>query len=124
MRVLRAICGALAGYVIFAGTAVALGAMTGRNLHAPQPIWFIVVTAAYGVLFAALGGLLADRIAPHRRWAVTGMTLLIGLGAAASLIASPREDARWSQWCALLLMAPGAYLASRLIGKGNREMSR
>jgi len=38
MRVIRAILGALAGYAIFAGTAVALGAMTGRNLHAPQPL--------------------------------------------------------------------------------------
>jgi len=123
MRVIRAILGALAGYAIFAGTAVALGAMTGRNLHAPQPLWFIALTSAYGVAFAGLGGLVASRIAPHRGWAVTGMTLLLALGAGASLIASPAGDALWSQWCALLLMTPSAYLAPRLVSM-KREHER
>ena len=40
---------------------------------------------------------------------------LIALGAAGSMIASPAADARWSQWAALLLMAPCAYLAPRVL---------
>jgi hypothetical protein len=120
MRVLRAILGALCGYVIFAATGVALGVLSGRNLHAPQPPWFIALTAAYGVLFAGLGGLVAARIGPHRDWAVIGMTCLVVLGAAASLMTSPAADARWSQWSALLLMAPSAYLAPRLLRRGRR----
>lgn len=117
MKVLRAILGALCGYLIFALTGAALGVFGGRNMHAPQPLWFIAVTAAYGVVFAGLGGLVASRIAPHRGWAVAGMTGLLALGAAVSLVTSPAEDARWSQWCALLLMTPSAYLAPRLLGR-------
>ena len=54
MKVLGAILGALCGYLIFALTAVALGVLTGRNLHAAQPLWFVALTAGYGVLFAGL----------------------------------------------------------------------
>ena len=117
MKALRAILGALCGYLIFALTGVALGVLSGRNLHAAQPLWFIALTAAYGVFFAGLGGLVASRIAPHRGWAVAGMTALVVLGAAVSLVTSPAADARWSQWCALLLMAPNAYLAPRVLGR-------
>jgi hypothetical protein len=98
MQVIRAMLGAFCGYVIFALSGVALGVVSGRNLHTPQPLWFIALTAGYGVLFAGLGGLVASRIAPHRGWAVLGMTCLLALGAAASLVASPAADARWSQW--------------------------
>ena len=106
MRVVRAIIGALSGYLIFALTGVALGMVSGRNLHAAQPVWFVALTAAYGVLFAGIGGLVASRIAPHRGWAVTGMACLLALGAAVSLVTSPAADAQWSQWVAILLAAP------------------
>lgn len=115
MKVLRAVGGALCGYLIFALTGVALGQLTGRNLHAAQPLWFMGLTAVYGMFFAGLGGLLANRIAPHRAWAVMLMTGLLVAGAAASLVSSPATDARWSQWAALLLMAPSALLAPRLL---------
>ena len=109
MIVLRAILGALCGYLIFALTGVALGVLSGRNMHTAQPLWFIAPTAGHGVLFAGLGGAVASRIAPHRGWAVIGMTCLLALGAALSLVTSPAADARWSQWSGLLLMAPSAY---------------
>jgi len=69
------------------------------------------------MLFAGLGGVVASRIAPHRGWAVVGMTCLLALGAAVSLVTSPAADARWSQWSAILLMAPSAYLVPRLLGR-------
>ena len=115
MSLVRAILGALCGYLIFALTGVALGMLSGRNMHAAQPIWFITLTAGYGVFFAGLGGLAASRIAPHRGWAVAGMTGLLVAGAAMSLVTSPAADARWSQWSALLLMAPSAYLIPRVL---------
>ena len=117
MQFIRATIGALCGYLIFALTAVALGVVTGRNLHGAQPLWFMALTAIYGVFFAGLGGAVASRIAPHRGWAVIGMTCLIVLGAAVSLVTSPPVDARWSQWSAILLMAPSAYWAPRLLGR-------
>ena len=54
MKVLRAILGALCGYLIFALTGVALGVLSGRNLHAAQPLWFVALTAGYGVLSPGL----------------------------------------------------------------------
>ena len=114
MKVLRAIGAAFCGYLVFALTGVALGQFSGRNLHAAQPLWFIGLTTVYGVIFAGLGAILANRIAPHRNWAVILMTGLLIAGAVGSLIASPAADARWSQWAALLFMAPSALLAPRL----------
>jgi uncharacterized membrane protein YhaH (DUF805 family) len=69
------------------------------------------------MVFAALGGLAASRIAPHGGWAVVGMTALLVVGASVSLVTSPAADARWSQWCALIFMAPCAYLASRFLSR-------
>ena len=117
MRVVRAILGAFCGYLIFALTGVALGLISGRNMHAAQPWWFVALTAAYGMFFAGLGGLVASRIAPHQGWAVIGMTSLLAFGAAVSLVTSPAADARWSQWSAILLMAPSAYLVPRFMGR-------
>jgi len=117
MKILRAILGALGGYMIFAITGAALGILSGRDMHAAQPPWFMGLTAVYGILFAGLGGIAASRIAPHRGWAVAGMTILLVAGAAGSLLASPATDARWSQWIAILLMAPSAYLAPRLLAR-------
>jgi hypothetical protein len=117
VSILRAVLGAFCGYLIFALTGVALGVLSGRNLHAPQPLWFVAFVAGYGVLFAGLGGVVASRIAPHRSWAVIGVTCLLALGAAASLATSPPADARWSQWTAILLMAPSAFLVPRLLDR-------
>lgn len=117
MKALRAVGGAICGYLIFAVTGVALGQLSGRNLHATQPLWFVGLTTVYGVLFASLGALLAARIAPHRNWSVNLMAGLMVAGAAGSLIASPATDARWSQWAALLFMTPSALMASRLLNR-------
>jgi len=117
VKVVRAILGALCGYLIFAVTGVALGLLSGRNMHAAQPLWFVALTAAYGMFFAGLGGLAASRIAPHHGWSVAGMAGLLALGAAVSLVTSPAADAQWSQWSAILLMAPSAYLVPRLLGQ-------
>jgi uncharacterized membrane protein YhaH (DUF805 family) len=117
MKIVRAILGALVGYLIFAITAVLLGLVSGRNLHADQPFWFMAVTAIYGMAFAGVGGIVASRIAPHRDWAMVGMTGVLALGAGVSLVMSPAADARWSQWAALLLMAPCAIIAPHLLGR-------
>jgi uncharacterized membrane protein YhaH (DUF805 family) len=120
MKVIRAIVGAVGGYLVFAITGVLLGVLSGRNMHAEQPFWFMAVTAIYGMAFAGLGGIVASRLAPHRNWAVIGMTALLVLGAAVSLVTSPEADGRWSQWTALLFMAPTAIIAPRLVRGGVR----
>ena len=91
--------------------------MRSRELHAVREQRLAAWGRGYGMLFAGLGGVVASRIAPHPGWAVVGMTCLLALGAAVSLVTSPAADARWSQWSAILLMAPSAYLVPRLLGR-------
>jgi hypothetical protein len=125
MRILRSIAAVLVGYLVFALSAVAFFKLAGRAPHSVQPAWFMVASALYGMFFAALGGWVAARVAPSRPVGhAIAMALVLALGAAVSLVMSPGVRATWSQWSALLLMAPSAWLggrlaASRLAGTGN-----
>lgn len=114
-RVLRTLGAVLGGYLIFALSAVVLYKVTGREPHAPQPLWFMVASVAYGMGFAGLGGFVAARLAPTRSLLHAGSVgVVLALGAAVSLVASPGGSATWSQWAALALMAPSAYLGGYL----------
>jgi hypothetical protein len=113
MSILRSVAAVVGGYVIFAISAFALFQVSGRDPHAPQPVWFMVASTVYGMLFAALGGFVAARISPTR--ALLHATIVAGvlaLGAIVSLVTS--TGATWSQWSALILMAPSAYAGGRL----------
>ena len=111
MSILRSTAAGLAGYVVFAASAGLLFQLSGRDPHAAQSTPFMLLTTAYGMLFAALGGMLAMRIARVRPSAhAVGVAALIALGATISLIASPGAGATWTQWGAILLMAPSALL--------------
>ena len=115
MPLLRSIGAVLAGYLLFALTAVALFQLTGRNPHAAQPLWVVVLVTVYGMVFAAAGGLLAVRLSTRR--SLNHAMILAGvvaLGATVSLLTSPAADATWSQWTALTLMAPSAYAGAWL----------
>src|SRR5579875_1830114 len=112
---LRAVIGIVTGYVIFAGSAVALFQLTRVNPHAPVRPGFMALTIVYGMVFAALGGGFAGWMA-RRRDSRSGLILawVIASGAAISLIASPAPGAHWSQIAAILLMAPAAWLGDRI----------
>ncbi len=113
MRLVRSILAVFLGYLLFALSAVALFQLSGRDPHAVQPLWFETVAVLYGMLFSALGGLLAARMAPSRGTLHAGIvTGIVALGATVSLLAGPGPGATWSQWCALTLMAPCAYLGA------------
>jgi hypothetical protein len=121
MRALRAVAAVVGGYLIFALSAVALFHLSGRDPHAPQPSWFVAVTVAYGMAFAALGGGFAARVAHTRALLHAGcVAAILALGAGISLVASPGAGATWSQWAALVLMAPSAYLGGRLATRAHR----
>ena len=73
-------------------------------------------TVIYGMAFASLGGVVAMRIAPLRPTLHAAILAgVIELGAVVSLIASPGAGTSWSQWSALVLMAPCAFLVPRVI---------
>lgn len=120
-RVLRTLAAVVGGYLIFALSAVALFQVSGRDPHAPQPLWFVVASVTYGMVFAALGGFVAARAAPTRSLLHAGsVAVVLALGASASLVASPGAGATWSQWAALTLMAPSAYLGGYLATRSQR----
>ena len=117
-RVHRTVAAVTVGYLIFALSAVALFRLSGRDPHASQPLGLVIVSVIYGMVFAALGGVIAARLAPSRSLLHAGsVAVLLALGAGVSLVASPAADATWSQWAALALMAPsawvGGYIATR-----------
>jgi hypothetical protein len=112
---LRLIGAVVAGYIIFAVLSVALFVIAGRDAHAMAPGWFIVGATVYGMLTAMVAGYAATRIAGRAdlRAAVV-LTVIIALGAVVSMIGTPAAASHWSQWVALLLMAPAAVLGGML----------
>jgi|CXWL01.1.fsa_nt_gi peptidoglycan/LPS O-acetylase OafA/YrhL len=121
LRPARSIGAILIGYLIFALSAVALFQGSGREPHAPQPTWFMTLSTLFGMVFAGIGGWVATKIAPsHPQRHAAAVAVLLGLGAGVSLLTSPAVDATWSQWAALLFMAPSAYLGGhRATSRGN-----
>lgn len=117
MAIIRSIIAVLIGYVVFAGSAVLLFQISGHRPHAEASLFFEAGTTAYGMFFAAVGGWVTAWIAV-RRPIMHGVLLagVIATGAIVSLLFS-NAAATWSQWSALLLMAPaaigGSYCRSR-----------
>jgi hypothetical protein len=108
---MRSVAAVVAGYLIFALSAVVLFQITGQAPHRPVTAVFMIGSTVYGIGFAALGGSVAARLAPTRPLLHAGIVAgLIMLGAAVSLLTAARADARWSQVAALVLMAPAAWL--------------
>jgi hypothetical protein len=91
MKLLRSVAGIAVGYLIFAVSAVLLFNLTG---------------VALGVRIAGY--------APARHG--LALAALIAAGATASMLTSPDADATWSQWSAILFMAPSAWAGAR--GRG------
>jgi len=110
VKIFRSVVAVILGYAVFAGSAVLLFNIAGRDPHAPQKLGFMVFAGLYGITFAALGGLLAARMAPGKGLLHAAfLAFIIALGAIVSLVARPGVGSTWSQWTALLLMAPSAW---------------
>jgi hypothetical protein len=124
---LRSILAVFAGYAVFAVSAVALFALSGRDAHAPQDLTFTILSIAVGMVFAGLGGWIAARLAPRRALTHAGaVALVIAIGAAVSIPAVPEGTFPWSQIAALVAMAPSALLggwffARRVEDGGGRQ---
>ena len=118
----RSVMAVIAGYFIFAISALLLFRLTGRNPHAPAEIWFVIVTILYGFFFATLAGFVAARLGKgfEIEHALGVASLIAALGAA-SLLAEVKSGAIWTQLAAILIIAPcamlGGYLRQRQVGK-------
>jgi len=106
---MRAFLAVVAGYLIFAISAVLFFRLLHVDPHSPAAAGFEGLTIAYGLAFASLGGFVAGKIA-RRKDLVCGiaLALVIGLGAIVSMIARPGAGALWTQTAALLLLAPAS----------------
>src|SRR5580698_8457931 len=100
MRIFLAV---VAGYSIFAVSAVIFFHLSGVDPHSPAGLGFKALTVAYGLAFAYLGGFVGGRIAERTDLACgIALAMVIALGATISMIARPGAGALWTQTAALL----------------------
>src|SRR3954469_1274928 len=116
---LRSIGAVVAGYFIFATSAVLLFQLSGRAPHEPAPLAFEIATIVWGCVFALVGGWLTAHIAGRRPVTHAGVLAgVIALGALASLVADAGA-AKWTQMSAVAFMAPCAWLGG-LVSRARR----
>ena len=114
---LRSVGAVVAGYFIFAASAVLLFQLSGRDPHADAPLTFKIACTVWGAVFALVGGWLAAHVSVRRPGTHASIVAaLIAAGAIASILARP-SDALWSQVSALAVMAPSAWLGGVLAAK-------
>jgi hypothetical protein len=113
----RSIGAVVAGYFVFAVSAVLLFQLSGQEPHAEAPLTFKIATVIWGAVFALVGGWLAAHVSVRRPATHAGaVAALIALGAIVAIAARP-SDALWSQLSALIVMAPCAWLGGVLASK-------
>lgn len=120
---MRTVVAVVLGYMVFAVSAVLLFQLTHRAPHAQTTLGFGILATAYGIVFAAIAGWIAYRLAGRVDLvAPIGVAIIMVLGATVSLIASWRQPAHWSQWTAIFLMAPAAIaggMVERIVSRRN-----
>ena len=105
----RALLSAIAGWLVFAAGTVAFFRLTGHDPHEPAEPGYMLAAIAFGVVVAFLGGYLASFLAgQHCEEAGKVLALLIAIVAIVSMVAQPGSSV-WSQFSALLLMAPAGW---------------
>ena len=111
----RGILGIIVGYLIFAGSAVALFALSRQDPHISASPRFLVLSIVYGIFFALLAGYITALIANVNdlRYVLL-LAAIMAAAALVSLLARPGAGAIWSQLSALLLMAPAALVGGHL----------
>ena len=114
----RSIVAVAVGYLVFALSAFAFFQISGQAPHQVAPVSVMLASAAFGVVFALLGGYVAASLARSRP---TGhgvaVAAVLAAGALVSLLSTFGKGAIWSQVAALVLMAPSAVVGGWLRAK-------
>src|SRR3954469_25200987 len=114
---LRSIGAVIAGYFVFAASAVLLFQLSGHDPHADLPFTFKLASTIWGAVFALVGGWLAAHVSVRRRAPHAAVVAaVIAAGAILSLVFDP-SGARWSQLAAIVVMAPCAWLGGVLAAR-------
>jgi hypothetical protein len=106
---LRSIGAVVAGYFIFAASAVLLFQLSGRDTHADAPLAFMAAATIWGAVFRWSGSRRTCPFAVHSRALVAA---LIALGAIVSIVARLGRSGRR---CPLVAMAPCAARRHRVL---------
>jgi protein-S-isoprenylcysteine O-methyltransferase Ste14 len=116
MKILRAIGGTLAGYLISAVSSLAwFFRLTHHDPWQPASIVFIAASAVFGVVFSVIAGFTGATIARgSERGVGLAIAIIILLTGAWSWWESP-DSPHWSQIVAVVLMGPAAILGARLV---------
>jgi hypothetical protein len=120
MALFRIILGAIIGYALSLVSSVGWFAATHHLLVETASTKFILATAVVGIIASIVCGYIGSLIGASVN-AGYGVAVLILLASIASLIEGGVGNitlaGNWSQWIAILLMAPAAYLGAKLYRK-------
>jgi len=116
MKILRQILGFLAGYAISLGSSLAWFFGLHRPPQIAQPMWFMVLTAVYGIALTMLAAYIAASIGSYATGFAIGVAIFVA--SVFSLLSDPGQH--WSQYIALVCMSPAAVLGAKLRVRGRR----
>jgi hypothetical protein len=109
MKVIRNILAVIAGYLIFAVTAVALFSISGIDPHADASFGTMALVIIYGAVFAAVGGYAAHLISGSKTLTVNYvLSVLMAAFAAFSFFKS--SGSHYTQIAAVFGFAPLSLL--------------
>ena len=113
---IRNILAVIAGYLIFAVSAVLLFKLSGQDAHGETSVIFATFVILYGAFFATIGGFIAQTIAKSKTLIINYvLALLMASFAAFSLFASTGNH--YTQLAAIFLFAPLSILGGYLFLK-------
>lgn len=109
----RSIVAVVSGYLVFSVSSVLLFGVSGIDPHAPPPSTaFALFAITYGLVFAAVGGLLAASLAPRRPFVHAAIVAsIIWAIAVVSLIAQLESGSVWTELATIFVFSPGAAAA-------------
>lgn len=107
----------VAGYFVFAASAVLLFQLSGRDPHADLPFTFKLATTIWGAVFALVGGWLAAHVSVRRPATHAAVVAVVIAAVGLLSLAMDPSGARWSQLSAIVFMAPCAWLGGVLASR-------
>ncbi|MGI8811499.1 MAG: hypothetical protein ACR2IH_03100 [Pyrinomonadaceae bacterium] len=120
MVLARNILAVVAGYLIFAVSAVLLFKMGDFDPHAEASVGMIVLVVVFGSVFSFIGGYIAKRIAASDSLGVNAaLAVLMFSFAAFSSVQS--SGSHYTQFAAMAIFAPVSFLAGYV---GRRTLSQ
>lgn len=113
ISIFKKAAGVIVAYAIFATSAVLLFKLAKQNPHAAASVGFQMATAAWGVFFSLIAGLVLQLISKTKTLTINCALAAVMAGFALfSLIKS--EGSHWTQVQAMVLFAPASILGGSI----------